>query len=250
MAQVWWDKAAAKKTGTSCCPWNSNYTLTLSFWLDTDCEGVETDLCFLHGIADYGGKFSATAKGFLDAGVSMKWISMPMYMHVTAVRCPYPGFYHFAVQIDRLVKDFYLAPVWLSRFKLTFQLKIVSNQRLLISSFTILVPDLPSVSRQFKVHILCMHVAQLLNTPSCRWFQHGRSTGLHCYLNNLHDLGHAVHIVLTDVLKRDLAAGLLQRNVIVSGASMGGCTAVLYGMSLLHKLVNADNSWPCFLIGL
>ncbi|KAH9822528.1 Alpha/Beta hydrolase protein [Melampsora americana] len=110
--QVWWNEAAAAKTG------------------------VTTDLCFCHGISDYGGGFAIHAKPFLDAG------------------------------------------------------------------YRLIIPDLPA---------------------------HGRSTGLHCYLNDLNDLAHAVQVILTDVIKRDAALGHAQRNVVVGGQSMGGFTAVLYG---------------------
>ncbi|KAH9825068.1 Alpha/Beta hydrolase protein [Melampsora americana] len=59
---------------------------------------------------------------------------------------------------------------------------------------------------------------------------HGKSTGLHCHLNDLKDLAHAVQVVLTDVIKRDAAVGFDQRNVIVGGQSMGGFTAILYAL--------------------
>lgn len=117
--QVWWNEAAAAK------------------------KGVKTDLCFCHGISDYGGSFAIHAKPFLDAG------------------------------------------------------------------YRLIMPDLPS---------------------------HGRSTGLHCYLDDLNDLGHAVQVILTDVIKRDAAVGRDQRNVIVGGQSMGGFSAVLY--ALLYQTPN------------
>ncbi|KAA1068271.1 hypothetical protein PGTUg99_030817 [Puccinia graminis f. sp. tritici] len=63
---------------------------------------------------------------------------------------------------------------------------------------------------------------------------HGRSTGFHVYLTNLDCLAHAVHVVLGDIIKRDLAAHRPQRPVIVAGQSMGGFTTVLYGL-LYHS---------------
>ncbi|KAG0149610.1 hypothetical protein CROQUDRAFT_653436 [Cronartium quercuum f. sp. fusiforme G11] len=62
---------------------------------------------------------------------------------------------------------------------------------------------------------------------------HGRSTGLHCYLNDLNDLAHAIQVVLIDVIKHDFSAGKAQRSVFILGQSMGGFTAVLY--VLLYK---------------
>jgi len=63
---------------------------------------------------------------------------------------------------------------------------------------------------------------------------HGRSTGFHVHLTNLDCLAHAVHVVLADVTKRDSAAGVAQRPVIVAGQSMGGFTTVSYGL-LYHS---------------
>ncbi|PLW15964.1 hypothetical protein PCANC_20708 [Puccinia coronata f. sp. avenae] len=58
---------------------------------------------------------------------------------------------------------------------------------------------------------------------------HGRSTGFHVYLTDLDCMAHTVHVVLADVIKRDSAAGVAQRPVVVAGQSMGGFTTVLYG---------------------
>lgn len=69
----------------------------------------------------------------------------------------------------------------------------------------------------------------LLDLPS-----HGRSTGFHAHITKFDSLAHAVHIVLADTTKRDLAAGRTQRRVVVGGQSLGGFTTVLYGL-LYHS---------------
>lgn len=115
--QVWWDEEASKRTG------------------------VELDMLYCHGICEYGGNFSKSARKFLDAG------------------------------------------------------------------YRLIVPDFPS---------------------------HGRSTGFHVYLTDLDCMAHTVHVVLADVIKRDSAAGVAQRPVVVAGQSMGGFTTVLYGL-LYHS---------------
>ncbi|KNZ47702.1 uncharacterized protein VP01_620g7 [Puccinia sorghi] len=75
---------------------------------------------------------------------------------------------------------------------------------------------------------------------------HGRSTGFHVHLTNLDCLAHTVHVVLADITKRDSAAGVAQRPVIVAGQSMGGFTTVSYGrfpLAPAYKGNNTPDTW-------
>ncbi|RSH94104.1 hypothetical protein EHS25_006758 [Saitozyma podzolica] len=69
------------------------------------------------------------------------------------------------------------------------------------AGFRVIIPDLPS---------------------------YGRSTGVNSYLPSALLLPSALHAVLTDVVRRDLASGKEQRKVFLSGASMGGWTVLYY----------------------
>ncbi|KAI9638156.1 lysophospholipase [Dioszegia hungarica] len=74
-------------------------------------------------------------------------------------------------------------------------------QYFLKAGFRVIIPDLPS---------------------------YGRSTGMHSYLPSLLLLPAALHVVLTDVVRNDLAHGREQRKVFTCGASMGGWTVLYY----------------------
>ncbi|GHJ87725.1 hypothetical protein NliqN6_4127 [Naganishia liquefaciens] len=67
--------------------------------------------------------------------------------------------------------------------------------------FRIIVPDMPS---------------------------YGRSTGIHAHIYDPHLLTSAVYAVLQDVVRIDVANGKKQREVFLSGASMGGWTVLYY----------------------
>ncbi|KAJ9125851.1 hypothetical protein QFC24_002635 [Naganishia onofrii] len=57
---------------------------------------------------------------------------------------------------------------------------------------------------------------------------YGRSTGIHAHLPDPHMLTAAVYAVLQDVVRVDLRNGKQQREVFLSGASMGGWTILYY----------------------
>ncbi|WOO84476.1 Caffeoylshikimate esterase [Vanrija pseudolonga] len=69
------------------------------------------------------------------------------------------------------------------------------------AGFRVIIPDLPS---------------------------YGRSTGINSYIPSIHLLPAAVHTVLKDVVGWDLAHGRTQKQVFISGASMGGWTCLDY----------------------
>ncbi|KAG7530675.1 hypothetical protein FFLO_04901 [Filobasidium floriforme] len=98
------------------------------------------------------------------------------------------------------------------------------------------------------VDILLVHglneygrVADARYAPHCRYFlekgfrvivpdlpSYGRSTGIHSNLTDVHLLTAAVYVVAKDLIEVDIADGREQREVFLTGASMGGWTVLYY----------------------
>lgn len=81
------------------------------------------------------------------------------------------------------------------------------------AGFRLIVPDLPS---------------------------YGRSSGVNSFIPSLLLLPAALHVVLTDVVANDLAAGRCQSKVFLSGASMGGWTVLYYLLKYPPSVSAAD----------
>lgn len=86
----------------------------------------------------------------------------------------------------------------------------------LAMGFRVLIPDLPSVSFSSTIDR-----TELYSDLTCALAQHGRSTGLHVYLDAPWELTEGLHALLTDVTR---LSDEPPRKVFLSGSSLGGWT--------------------------
>jgi hypothetical protein len=64
----------------------------------------------------------------------------------------------------------------------------------------------------------------LMTTFLCSRHQHGRSSGLHCFIKDENALPLALDAVMRDLIRLDLAAGRPKRKAALVGHSLGGWT--------------------------
>lgn len=94
-----------------------------------------------------------------------------------------------------------------------------------------LMTDLPTVRSSSPPDFKSCELTSLV-------LQHGRSSGLHCFIKDETALPLAVDAVLRDVAKLDLAAGKAKHPVALVGHSLGGWT-VCVALSLLLLFVRS-----------